>query len=152
MEWKHFLHIPTNVFFKKKINEGRFLIKADADPSCPWCRYMFCCCCGCCYLIWAFIYLCISPWQQEIAALISPLELGEQKKRWACWRKMFLSPISLLPRWGSNTSFLGLSPPPALVQDTKAKPCCLLLSVLFTDANPLCSSSRVSLGIKCALW
>lgn len=38
------------------------------------------------------------------------------------------------------------------MMDTKAKPCCLLLSVLFTDANPHCSSSRVSQGIKCALW
>lgn len=37
-------------------------------------------------------------------------------------------------------------------RDTEAKPYCLLLSVLFTDANPLCSSSRVFPGIKCALW
>lgn len=63
-----------------------------------------------------------------------------------------LAPISFLWRRGSDTPFLRLSPPPALMMDTKAKPCCLLLSVLFTDANPHCSSSRVSQGIKCALW
>lgn len=67
------------VSFKKKSMEADFLIKADADPACPWCCYMFCCCCGCCYLIWAFIYLFINLWQWEIVALISLLDLGEQK-------------------------------------------------------------------------
>lgn len=133
--------------------EADFLIKADADPACPWCCYMFCCCCGCCYLIWAFIYLFINLWQWEIVALISLLDLGEQKGGGSVGGKCFCFVSNLfatqvrvkhpLPR---------VSPPPSLAMVTKAKPCCLLLSILFTDANPLCSSSRVSLGIKCALW
>lgn len=93
--------------FKKKINEGRFLIKADADPSCPWCCYMFCCCCGCCYLIWAFIYLCISPWQQEIAALIFLLELEEQKGGGPVGVKCFCLQSLCYPGEGQTPPSLG---------------------------------------------
>lgn len=138
---------------KKKSIEADFLIKIDADPSCPWCCYLFCCCCGCCYLIWAFIFLFISPWQWEIVVLIFLLDLGEQQGGGPIGGKCFCFGSNLFaPQVRVRHSFLRLSPPPALAMDTKAKPCCLLLSVLFTDANPCCSSSRVSRGIKCALW